>query len=178
MRRSVDKSPDARYSTATDFVTVLRIALEERPARQETVRKASTAPRPPDPWTSLQMEIREQHRTQQGTQPAPARKSRRAFLVKAGALAAGTVGGGWLAWSLLRGHAAPVTTSRDELTAPGARTPTWPASTVATPAATMSTGGPRATPPGEAEDGLTSGPAGSDLGAGTVPTGGHRAAGF
>jgi hypothetical protein len=106
--RQLSKNPDERYHTLIELVMALRVALETRPSRHEVAaHRTAAGPRQPDPWTTLQMELQEKHRSQQSATPAPAKKSRRAFLVKAGTLVAGTAAGGWLAWSLLRGRPAP-----------------------------------------------------------------------
>jgi serine/threonine protein kinase len=174
--RQLDKRPDARYTTASDFVTVLRIAMEDRPSRQEIPRRAaSVGPRQPDPWTSLQAELQEKHRSQQSVQPPAAKKSRRAFLVRAGTLAAGTATGGWLAWSLLRRPASPGGASRNQSTSPGGPAPSGPSTA---PSPVVPAAPDKSPRPREAEDESAPGSAGSDLGARGGPTVGHRAGEF
>lgn len=131
--RQLSKNPDERYHTLIELVMALRTAMETRPSRHEAAAHRSAAgPRQPDPWTTLQMELQEKHRSQQGAQPEPARTSRRTFLIRTGTLAASTVAGGWLAWSLLRGRSAPAVAPGQ---APSASDPR-----------TTGTGGPAAAP--------------------------------
>jgi serine/threonine-protein kinase len=109
--RQLSKEPQARYPSATELATALRAALETRPTRPESQTLRLQVPRQPDPWTSLQAELREKHRSQQGGEgSAPARvrarMPRRAFLAGLGAVAAAAGGAaGYAAWTRLRASA-------------------------------------------------------------------------
>jgi serine/threonine protein kinase len=98
--RQLSKDPDERYATATEFVVALRTAIEVKPTRPEPTLVRTSAPREPDPWTSLQIELQEQHRSRKD-QPAPARLPRRRFVATIGALVAGVglAAGGVAIWS-------------------------------------------------------------------------------
>ena len=86
--RSLRKDADDRYASATEFAVALRSAIEVRPARPDPQTPRVTMPRQPDPWTSLQAELREKPRTQVVEQ-APSRARRRAFLAATSTLIAG-----------------------------------------------------------------------------------------
>lgn len=162
--RQLSKNPDERHTTLMELVMALRTALETRPSRHEAAahRTTPTGPRPPDPWTSLQIELQEKHRSQQIAQPEPSRKSRRAFFIKAGTAVAGTAVGGWLTWYLLRGRSAPTaSTTRDATPARDGQAPSWPSWPATAPAPTRSTDRPQSMPPREAEDESTPGSAGT-----------------
>jgi serine/threonine-protein kinase len=75
--RQLSKEAEARYATATELTTALRAALETRATRADTPTLRLQIPRQPDPWTSLQAELREKHLTQQTVErPAPGRMHR------------------------------------------------------------------------------------------------------
>jgi serine/threonine-protein kinase len=122
--RQISSEPDQRFPAAGEFLAALRAGLDTRLARPEpSVTRALATPRQPDPWTALQHELQEAHRSRQEQQrPARTRVRRRAFLAAAGAL---IVGGGAVAglsvWSRLRSQWSQATGAEAE--PPGSAVP-------------------------------------------------------